>query len=44
MIWYLLTKAILEFKKDTENFEKNPSPYVNIELESKKERKKRKRR
>ena len=36
MIWYLLTKAVLEVKKDTENFEKNPSAYVNVELESKK--------
>lgn len=36
MIWYLLTKAVLEIKKDTENFEKNPSAYVNVELESKK--------
>lgn len=36
MVWYLLTKAVLEVKKDTENFEKNPSAYVNVELESKK--------
>ena len=32
MIWYLLTKAVLEVKKDTENFEKNPSAYVNPDL------------
>ena len=39
MIWYLLTKAVLEIKKDTESFEKNPSAYVNVELESKKKKK-----
>ena len=39
MIWYLLTKAVLEIKKDGTEFEKNPSAYVNIELEKKKERK-----
>ena len=32
MIWYLWTKAVLEVKKDTENFEKNPSAYVNPDL------------
>ena len=32
MIWYLLTKAVLEVKNDTENFEKNPSAYVNPDL------------
>ena len=36
MIWYLLTKAVLEVKKDTENFEKNPSAYVNPDLVTKK--------
>jgi small subunit ribosomal protein SAe len=36
MIWYLLTKAVLEVKKDTENFEKNPSAFVNVEVENKK--------
>jgi small subunit ribosomal protein SAe len=40
MIWYLLTKAVLEVKKDTENFEKNPNSYVNAELEEKKKKKK----
>lgn len=32
MIWYLLTKNVLEIKKDTENFDKNPSAYVNPDL------------
>ena len=36
MIWYLLTKAVLEIKKDTEAFEKNPSAYVNPDLMTKK--------
>ncbi len=36
MIWYLLTKAVLEVKNDMENFEPNPSAYVNIEIENKK--------
>ena len=40
MIWYLLTKAVLEFKKEEEGFEKNPSAYVNVELENKKKGKK----
>ena len=39
MIWYLLTKAVLEIKKQTADFETNPSAYVNIELEKKKEKK-----
>ena len=40
MIWYLLTKAVLEIKKEEEGFEKNPSAYVNVELENKKKGKK----
>ena len=40
MIWYLLTKAVLEIKKEEEGFEKNPSAYVNVELEYKKKGKK----
>ena len=41
MIWYLLTKAVLEIKKDTENFEKNPSAYYNVEMDkNKKDQKK----
>ena len=36
MIWYLLTKAVLEIKKDTENFEKNPSAYYNVEMDKNK--------
>ena len=40
MIWYLLTKAVLEIKKEEEGFERNPSAYVNMELESKKKGKK----
>jgi small subunit ribosomal protein SAe len=36
MIWYLLTKAVLEVKNDMEGFEKNPSAFVNIEIENKK--------
>ena len=36
MIWYLLTKAVLEIKKDTEDFDPNPSAYVNSELDNKK--------
>ena len=36
MIWYLLTKAVLEIKKATEGFEKNPSAYYNVEVDSKK--------
>ena len=36
MIWYLLTKAVLEVKKETEGFERNPSAYVNSELDNKK--------
>jgi small subunit ribosomal protein SAe len=37
MIWYLLTKAVLEVKKDTADFEKNPSAYYNVEMDKKKE-------
>ena len=37
MIWYLLTKAVLEVKKDTGDFEKNPSAYYNVEMDKKKE-------
>ena len=34
MIWYLLTKAVLEIKKEEGvEFEKNPSAYVNIEMD-----------
>ena len=40
MIWYLLTKAVLEIKKEEEGFERNPSAYVNTELENKKKGKK----
>lgn len=40
MIWYLLTKAVLEIKKEMEGFERNPSAYVNMELENKKRGKK----
>ena len=40
MIWYLLTKAVLEIKKEEEGFERNPSAYVNVELENKKKGKK----
>ena len=40
MIWYLLTKAVLEIKKEEEGCEKNPSAYVNVELENKKKGKK----
>lgn len=40
MIWYLLTKAVLEIKKEMEGFERNPSAYVNMELENKKKGKK----
>ena len=40
MIWYLLTKAVLEVKKDLDSFEKNPNSYVNSELEEKKKKKK----
>ena len=41
MIWYLLTKAVLEIRKDeSAEFERNPSAYVNIELEDKKKAKK----
>ena len=36
MIWYLLTKAVLEVKKETEGFDPNPSAYVNSELDNKK--------
>ena len=36
MIWYLLTKAVLEIKKQTEGFDPNPSAYVNSELDNKK--------
>ena len=39
MIWYLLTKAVLEVKKDTEGFEPNPSAYVNFEMDNKKKEK-----
>ena len=38
MIWYLLTKAVLEVKKETEGFERNPSAYVNSELIIKKKK------
>ena len=41
MIWYLLTKAVLEIKKDTENFEKNPSAYYNVEMDKNKKDEKR---
>ena len=37
MVWFLLTKAVLEIKKDTENFDNNPSAYVNVEMENKKQ-------
>jgi ribosomal protein S2 len=37
MIWYLLTKAVLEVKKDTGDFEKNPSAYYNVEMDKKKD-------
>ena len=41
MIWYLLTKAVLEIRKDESvEFERNPSAYVNSELENKKKGKK----
>ena len=41
MIWYLLTKAVLEIKKDESvEFDRNPSAYVNSELEEKKKAKK----
>ena len=40
LIWYLLTKAVLEVKKDLDSFEKNPNSYVNAELEEKKKKKK----
>ena len=36
MIWYLLTKAVLEVKNQMDDFEQNPSAYVNIEIENKK--------
>ena len=39
MIWYLLTKAVLELKKEDAEFERNPSAYVNIELEKDKGKK-----
>ena len=39
MIWYLLTKAVLELKKEEGEFDKNPSAYVNIELEKDKGKK-----
>ena len=39
MIWYLLTKAVLELKKEDSEFERNPSAYVNIELEKDKGKK-----
>ena len=41
MIWYLLTKAVLEIKKYTENFEKNPSAYYNVEMDKNKKDEKR---
>ena len=37
MVWYLLTKAVLEVKKSTEGFERNPSAYYNVEMDKKKE-------
>ena len=37
MVWYLLTKAVLEVKRDTKDFEKNPSAYYNVEMDKKKE-------
>ena len=40
MIWYLLTKAVLEIKKEEKKKKKNPSAYVNVELEYKKKGKK----
>jgi small subunit ribosomal protein SAe len=42
MIWYLLTKAVLEVKRDMTNFEKNPSAYYNVEMDKKKDEKKEK--
>jgi len=39
MIWYLLTKAVLEIKKEEGvEFEKNPSAYVNIEMDKDKKK------
>ena len=35
MIWYLLTKAVVELKKEDAEFERNPSAYVNIEVDKK---------
>ena len=40
MIWYLLTKAVLEIRKDEGEFERNPSAYVNVESVDKQKGKK----